>query len=213
VGHGAWGKEQRAWGMGHGFVFCLPSPVFGQPQRIAPTNPKFLPTCSLHLIHKSFNKIKIMKKLLMLFVCLALVVGVSAINQKDEKIPAAAKTGFAAKFPTAQKTKWSVEKPGEFEVEFTINGNPESVLVDAKGNLLETETEVKESTLPQAVKATIAKDFAGYKLDEIEKSTDAKGTVSYEMEAAKGKETLEISFDASGKLLKKEAVKEEKEKK
>jgi hypothetical protein len=151
-----------------------------------------------------------MKKLLVLFVCMALVVGVSATNQKEEKIPAAAKSGFAAKFPTAQKVKWSVEKPGEFEAEFTLNGVETSALVDAKGILLETEAEIKESELPQAVKATIAKDFAGYKLDEIEKATDAKGVTSFEMEAAKGKEKLEISFDASGKLLGKEPLKEEK---
>lgn len=153
-----------------------------------------------------------MKKLLALFVCVALVISVSAMNQKDEKIPAAAKTGFTAKFPAAQKTKWSVEKPGEFEVEFTLNGVATSVLVDPKGNLLETETEIKESELPQAVKATIAKDFAGYKLDEIEKSTDAKGVTTFEMEAVKGKEKLEISYDSNGKLLAKEPLKEEKEK-
>ena len=153
-----------------------------------------------------------MKKLLVLFVCMALVVGVSATNQKDEKIPAAAKAGFTAKFPTAQKVKWSVEKPGEFEAEFKLNGGEASALVDAKGNLLETEAEIKESELPQAVKATIAKDFAGYKLDEIEKATDAKGVTSFEMEAAKGKEKLEISFDTNGKLLSKEPLKEEKEK-
>ena len=153
-----------------------------------------------------------MKKLLTLFVCLAFVIGVLAINQKDEKIPAAAKTGFAAKFPTAQKVKWGVEKPGEFEAEFKLNGVETSALVDAKGNLLETEAEIKESELPQAVKTTIAKDFAGYKLDEIEKATDAKGASTFEMEAAKGKDKLEISFDASGKLLTKKQIKEGKEK-
>ena len=153
-----------------------------------------------------------MKKLLVLFVCMALVVGVSATNQKDEKIPAAAKSGFAARFPTAQKVKWGVEKPGEFEAEFILNGVETSALVDAKGTLLETEAEIKESELPQPVKATLAKDFAGYKLDEIEKATDAKGVASFEMEAAKGKDKLEISFDANGKLLGKEPLKEGKEK-
>ena len=154
-----------------------------------------------------------MKNLLLLFVCLALVTGVSAMNQKDEKIPAAAKTGFAAKFPSAKKAKWSVEKPGEFEAEFKLNGEEASALFDSNGNLLETEVEIEESELPQAVKATIAKDFAGFELDEIEKATDAKGIVFYEMEAEKGKEEFEISFDANGKLLKKELLKEEKEEK
>ena len=152
-----------------------------------------------------------MKKLLGLIVCAIFVLSVSAVNQKDEKIPATAKSGFAAKFPTAQKVKWSVEKPGEFEAEFTLNGVETSALVDAKGILLETEAEIKESELPEPIKATLAKDFAGYKLDEIEKATDAKGVTTFEMEAAKGREKLEISFDASGKLLAKEPLKEEKD--
>ena len=152
-----------------------------------------------------------MKKLLSVFVCIAFVMSVSAMNQKDEKIPASAKTGFAAKFPTDQKVKWSVEKPGEFEAEFKLNGVETSALFDAKGTLLETETEIKESELPLAVKATIANDFVGYKLDEIEKATDAKGVITFEMEAAKGKDKLEISFDVNGKLLGKEPLKAEKD--
>jgi hypothetical protein len=144
-----------------------------------------------------------MKKLLVLIVCSIFVLGVSAMNQKDEKIPAAAKTGFAAKFPTAQKVKWSIEKPGEFEAEFTLNKVETSALFDAKGTPLETETEIKESELPQAVKATLAKDFTGYKLDEIERVTDIKGTVTYEMEVAKGKEKQEVTFNMAGIIVSK----------
>ena len=151
-----------------------------------------------------------MKKLLLIFVCLAFVLGVSAQKPKEE-IPASAKSGFAAKYPGAQKVKWSIEKPGEFEVVFTLNKIEQSVLVDPKGNIIETEIEIKESELPQAVKATLTKDFAGFKLDEIEKSTDAKGVVSFEMEAAKGKDKWELAFDANGKLLSKEPLKKEKE--
>jgi DNA-binding response OmpR family regulator len=89
-----------------------------------------------------------------------------------------------------------------------------AALFDATGKLLETEFEIEEGDLPQAVKATIAKDFAGYKLDEIEKSTDAKGIIAYEMEATKAKTKLILCFDANGKLVSKDPVKkEEKEEK
>ena len=153
-----------------------------------------------------------MKRLLVLVICSFFVVGVSAVNQKDEKIPAKAKSGFAVKFPSAQKVKWSVEKPGEFEAEFTMNKLETSALFDAKGNLLETETEINAKELPSAVKATLAKDFAEYKFDEIEKVIDSKGVTTFEMEAAKGKDKLEISFDTNGKLLKKEPLRGESEK-
>ena len=151
-----------------------------------------------------------MKKLLTVLVCLILVAAGYAQKPKEDT-PAAAKSAFAAKYPTAQKVKWSVEKPGEFEVEFTLNKVESSALFDAAGKFLESEAEIKEADLPQAVKATIAKDFVGYKLDEIEIATDEKGVATYEMEAAKGKEKLELSFDANGKLLSKEPLKNEKE--
>ncbi len=148
----------------------------------------------------------------MLSICACFVLGSFAQAQKKDEIPAPAKSAFTAKFPKAQKVKWSIEKPGEFEAEFKLEGTEMSVLYDANGVLIVTEVEIKESELPQAIKATIAKDFAGYKLDEVEKATDAKGVVTYEMEAKKGKAEYELAFDSTGKVLKKEEKKEEKEK-
>ena len=150
-----------------------------------------------------------MKKLITLLVCMVFVAFGFAQKPKEET-PAPAKAAFFAKYPSAEKVKWSVEKPGEFEVEFMLNKVESSALYDEVGKLLETEVEIKEAELPQAAKATIAKDFAGYKLDEIEKATDSNGLTTYEMEAAKGKSKLEISFDINGKLLSNEPLKEEK---
>jgi hypothetical protein len=152
-----------------------------------------------------------MKKLLTVLVCMIFIVFTYAQKTKEET-PAKAKSAFATKYPTAQKVKWSVEKPGEFEVEFTLNKVESSALFDADGKFLESEIEINKSELPQAAQATIAKDFASYKLDEIEKSTDTKGTITFEMIAAKGKEKLDLCFDANGKLLSKEPLKEEEKK-
>ena len=154
-----------------------------------------------------------MKKLVMISLCAAFVLNSFAQVQKKEEVSSAAKTAFAAKFSKAQKVKWSVEKPGEYEAEFTLNGVETSALFNASGKFVESEIKIKESELPQAVKTTITKDFAGYKLDEIEKTSDAKGAVTYEMEAKKNKAEYELVFDGNGKLLKKEESKEEKEEK
>lgn len=151
-----------------------------------------------------------MKNLLTFFVCMIFVVGAYAQKPKED-VPAASKAAFANKYPAAQKVKWSIEKPGEYEVEFTLNKVESSALFDATGKFLEAEAEVSNAELPAAVKATIAKDFAGYKLDEIEKSTDGKGEITFEMEAYKGKDKLALSFDATGKLLSKEPLKKESE--
>lgn len=143
-----------------------------------------------------------MKKLLLISICLGFIL--CSYAQKEKEIPASAKTAFASKFPKAQKVKWSIEKPGEFEAEYTLNGVEASAVYDANGQLMETETEIKETALPQAVKSAIAKDFAGYKINEIELAIDSKNIVTYEMEAKKSKTVYELVFLTDGKLLKKE---------
>lgn len=151
-----------------------------------------------------------MKKLLTVCICLIFVA--FTFGQKaGENIPAAAKSGFTTKFPTAKKVKWSIEKPGEFEVDFTLNNVEQSALVDPKGNIIETEIEIEKSELPQEVKAALAKDFAGYKLDEFTKATNANGVVDFEIQVIKGKDKWTVEFDPTGKLLSKLALKEEKE--
>ena len=153
-----------------------------------------------------------MKKLFILTICMAFfrIYCVQAQEKsKKVEVPAAVKSAFEVNYPKAEKVNWGVEKPGEFEAEFVLNSVKSSALFDSKGQFLESENEIKESELPQVIKATISKDFVGYKFDEVEKSTNAKGVTIYEMEASKDKEKYEISFDVNGKLLNKKVVKEE----
>jgi hypothetical protein len=152
-----------------------------------------------------------MKTFAILIVCLFSLASVFGQKQAKVEIPAAAKSAFSAKFPKAADVKWSLEKKGEYEAEFKMNGSEVSAVFDEKGNLLETETEIKDSELPQAVKAAISKDLNGYKMEEIEKVVDAKGVTSYEAAGEKGEEKLEVKYDASGKLLEKKSEKEDKE--
>ncbi len=150
----------------------------------------------------------IMKKSFISISFLLLVILGFAISPKEQPT-AAAKTAFASRFPAAQYVKWSVEKPGEFEVEFMLGKVKSAALYGADGTLIEIEEEIKASDLPQAVKGSVANDFNGYKLNEIEKVTHPNGDITFEMEAISGKVKLEISFDTKGKLLSKEALKKE----
>jgi hypothetical protein len=156
-----------------------------------------------------------MKKLFVLVICITFL-GIFSVQAQEKpakaEIPSAVKSAFQVKYPKAEKVNWGIEKPGEFEAEFVLNSVESSAVFDSKGQFIESESEIKESELPQAVKATISKDFAGYKLGDIAKATDAKGVVTYEMIANKGKEKFDISFDSNGKLLSKEVAKEEEEK-
>ena len=153
-----------------------------------------------------------MKKSFLLIICMyffSIYCIQAQEKSKKVEVPAAVKSAFNTKYPKAEKVNWGLEKQGEYEAEFLLNGIESSANFDSKGQFFEFETEIKESELPQTIKAILKKDFAGYKIDDVAKSTNAKGIVNYEMEASKGKGKFEISFDANGKLLNKKVSKEE----
>ena len=148
----------------------------------------------------------------LLIALLAMITTYAVAQEKKEKpekvnVPEVVKKGFTSRFAAASDLKWGIEKPGEYEAEFTLNKAEMSALVDEKGNILEVETEIRESELPQAVKVTLSRDFADYKIGEVEKN-EQKGITSFEMEAKKGEAAYELAFDKNGKLLKKESIKE-----
>jgi len=124
--------------------------------------------------------------------------------EKPVNVPAAVKKAFAVKFPNVTRVEWGIEKPDQYEAEFDQNKTGMSALFDSKGTLLETESKISESNLPQAVKTLLAKEYATYKVKAIEKN-EVKGVVSYEVVVEKAKKSIELVFDVKGKLLKKEA--------
>lgn len=118
------------------------------------------------------------------------------------------KKAFAAQYPNVVKVTWSIEKPGEYEAEFNQNKTVVSTLYDSKGALLETESKITESELPQAIKSVLTKDYSGYKIGGVEKNV-VKGKVTYEVVATKAKKETELIFDSSAKLLNQKAEKKD----
>jgi putative PepSY-like beta-lactamase-inhibitor len=122
--------------------------------------------------------------------------------QNDKAAPAAVQTAFKSKFPTAQKAKWDKEGEGEWEAEFKMNGKEMSANFKTDGTWVETETEIEESDLPQAVKDAIATLFAGYDAEEAAMVETPDQPTAYEVELEKGETTVEALFNADGTLLK-----------
>jgi hypothetical protein len=153
-----------------------------------------------------------MKKTILLAVLAVFMLTLNSQEKKETKkaekqvnVPMAVKKAFAVKFPNAAKVEWGIEKPGQYEAEFDLNKTGMSALFDLKGTLLETESKMSETNLPQTIKSLLAKDFATYKIKSIEKN-EVKGVVKYEVVVEKAKKMLELVFDANGKKLKKEAA-------
>ncbi|GAB4019176.1 PepSY-like domain-containing protein [Spirosoma koreense] len=112
-------------------------------------------------------------------------------------MPAAAKATIARLYPGVKAVKWEKED-GNYEAGLTHNGKELSLVIDAKGNVLETETTIAESALPASVRAYVAKRHAGKKIKEAAEIVDAKGEKTYEAEVG-GKDLI---FDQKGRFIK-----------
>lgn len=138
-----------------------------------------------------------MKKLIPL-TFLTLFIGLSAISQKisSSKVPVAVNTAFQKQYPNAV-VKWEKEK-GNYEAGFKEGNHKVSVVYDAQGKLLETETDISQNELPPNALQYLKTNHAGKKITEAAKITKADGTVLYEAEVG----GADMIFDAKGKFLK-----------
>ncbi|MFT3903872.1 MAG: PepSY-like domain-containing protein [Niabella sp.] len=137
-----------------------------------------------------------MKKLVFLLTIMAGVSFANAQKIQEKGVPASVKAGLQKQFPNAKGVKWEKEK-GNYEAGFKLNATDYSVLLNASGSVLETETAMAVNALPAPVKDYVAKHYPGKKIKEAAKITDAKGIVTYEAEVS-GKDLI---FDKSGKFI------------
>ena len=133
-------------------------------------------------------------------VSIALMLCFSACGQKlkNQDVPAAVTAKFKTLYPSVEKVKWGKED-ANYEAEFDLNKVETSVVFDASGNALETETEISVTDLPATVNTYISTNVPGEKIKEASKIIDSKGVVTYEAEV-KG---VDYVFDKDGVFIKK----------
>lgn len=130
---------------------------------------------------------------------IAVLFATLSFAQKMEKrnIPVDVKSSFQLKYPTAAKIKW--DKEGEnYEASFDLDKTASSVLMDAKGTIIETEIEIELSQLPKGILNYVKTHYAGKHVKEGAKITDAKGIIKYEVEL----QGIDLIFDNNGKFIK-----------
>lgn len=131
-------------------------------------------------------------------------------TKEKKEAPANVKSAFSQKFPAATKVEWGKEGDNEWEAEFKLNGKEYSANFDNAGKWMETEYEISAKDIPAAVKTTLDKESAGFKIEESV-VTETAALKAYEFVIVKGKDKMELVIDGNGKLVKKEAVKEEED--
>jgi hypothetical protein len=141
----------------------------------------------------------------------AFLISFTACGQSARDVPAGIKATFTQKFSAASKVEWGRENDQEWEAEFILNGKECSATFDNTGAWMETEFAVNLKEIPAAVKTTLDKESAGFKIGESVIAENKDGKV-YEFLLTKDKKEFELLIDLNGKMIKKEQVTEEEEK-
>jgi len=127
-------------------------------------------------------------------------------KKKDKEIPSVVMEKFAALYPSVTNEKWD-EEDANFEAEFEVDKVETSVVFNASGTLLETETALEPSELPDAAKKYCSDNMSGKKIKEAAKIVDASNVITYEAEV----DGADYIFDADGKFIKKVVENDEKD--
>lgn len=122
---------------------------------------------------------------------------VTAQKMKEKNVPQEVVKSFKQNFKEAKDVSWEKEKDN-YEAEFKTKTTEQSVLLDAKGKILETEVEIETNQLPKNVLTYIQTNYPSKKIREAAKITDAKNQTTYEAEV----DGQDLIFDATGKFLK-----------
>ncbi|WP_300665489.1 PepSY-like domain-containing protein [Fluviicola sp.] len=117
-------------------------------------------------------------------------------TSKDSKIPVTVRDAFKQHYPNIRDVDW--EKEGKnYEASFENNKTETSVVIDASGKILETETEIEINALPKPVLDYLAANYKGQKVKEAAKIVLGDGTINYEAEVNK----KDLLFDSNGSFI------------
>ncbi|MCX6296944.1 MAG: PepSY-like domain-containing protein [Bacteroidetes bacterium] len=152
-----------------------------------------------------------MKKSVLFILAAFVAITLNAQKVASDNLPAAVNTSFKAKFSIAEKTTWEMDYDN-YKANFTVGKSEFSAIFDKDGKWLETDTYMKSTELPKAVRETLAKKYgelSAYKIDDSEKVETEKSTF-YRLEIIKGEVTYEIEINEKGNISKDEIKTESK---
>lgn len=137
-----------------------------------------------------------MKKLILFAIAIATVSFASAQKVQETEVPTVVKAGLQKQYPAVKNVKWEKED-GNYEASFKKEQTEYSVTLTSQGSVVETEVAIAFEALPAPAKDYVHSHYADKEIKETAKITNAKGTVTYEVEID-GKDLI---FDHSGKFL------------
>lgn len=148
--------------------------------------------------------------LLLLFVGLLMHSMADAQNktkEKDKSVttkitpPEAVSSAFQSAYPSVSGFSWSKNYNGNYTVAFVNADNlKESVEFTANGTLVKAKTTYTKESLPEAVTNSLASEFGGAEITEVNKYEIAGITPYYKLKVKKGDDIKEILMNEEGMI-------------
>jgi hypothetical protein len=99
--------------------------------------------------------------------------------------------------------EWEMEDAKFYEAEFKLNHQEQSVIFDEHGTWVKSESDIKISELPAAIRQALHLQYSGFKAEDAHKIEDPVYGLYYAFEIEKGKEEYEMMFKENGTLISK----------
>lgn len=147
-----------------------------------------------------------MKVILVSLAFLAFTIMSCKPAEEKINIPEAVKAKFTSMYPKAEHAEWEMED-GNYEASFKENKMETSVILSPDGNVVETESSIDATMLPQPINDYVTAQLGGKKISSAAKIVNATGLVSYEAEI----DGTDYLFDANGQFTGKEEEDQGKE--
>jgi len=123
----------------------------------------------------------------------------NATNISEKNVPKAVQNSFHAEYVSVTDVDW--EKEGNlYEAEYEENNAEQTILFDAAGTILRTESEVLMSGIPAAIQVYVETNFKGFKMEEAV-ILKWDGNSFYKIEIDDDRKELDILFDMEGNYV------------
>lgn len=129
--------------------------------------------------------------------CVAHAAGAQALSAAQ--VPNEVRAAWRSRFPGIQTVEWKLKADHNYEAEFKSRGVDVAVKFTPAATWLETETTIRATAVPAAVKTTIARDYSGYRQIETQRLDRADAPVLlYELHLENAVEVVKLQLDRAG---------------
>lgn len=130
------------------------------------------------------------------------VAGILSFSCTERKYSpdSAVKTTLKSMFPNAYFVEWEMEA-GYIHAEFTYEGNEKDVWFDMDGKWLMTETDIRASKIPAAIKTALTQTkYADWRIDDVDYIEFYNADPVYVLDVEKGESEVSLYFAPDGTL-------------